>query len=146
MTAMGHEPTMITLTVQQLPGNRWRLASPLARGWSAVVSTPHELARATQVAFREVGVAAYARQRGETYDLEWLENLTAAAVARDTPAVAKPPMMRKPKRHDPMAWEELPNGRWRCPSGRTFRADAQQVQNVLRLRAQIAGKSLTGAA
>lgn len=143
---MGHEPVMITLTVQQLPGNRLRVSTPLARGWSQVVSNPHELARATAVAFREVGVAAYARQRGATYDLERMEGLTHAVTAAGTPPIAKPPLRPRPKRHDPMAWEQLPNGRWRCPSGRTFRADAQQVQNVIRLREQMAAKSLTGVA
>lgn len=139
---MGHEPAMITLTVQQLPGNRLRIGTPLARGWSTVVSTPHELARAVATAQREVTVAAYARQRGATYDLERMEGLQNAVVAAGTPPIAKPPLRRKPKRHDPMAWKELPNGRWECPSGRTFRADCQVVQNVLRLRQQ----SLTGVA
>lgn len=139
---MGHEPSMITLTVQTLPGNKWRIATPLARGWSAVVSTPHELARAVAVAQREVTVAAYARQRGGTYDLERLEGLQNAIVAAGTPPIAKPPMKRKPKRHDPMAWRELPNGRWLCPSGRTFRPDCQAVQNVIKLRSQ--RQSLTG--
>lgn len=143
---MGHEPTMITLTVQQLPGNRLRVASPFARGWSRVVATPHELARAVAEASREVTVAAYARQRGATYDLERMEGLQNAVVAAGTPPIAKPPLRQRPKRHDPMAWVQLDNGRWRCPSGRTFRPDAQQVQNVIRLRAEIVAKSLTGVA
>ena len=115
-------------------------------GWSAVVSTPHELARATATAFREVEVAAYARQRGATYDMARLEGVQNALVAAGTPPTARPPAVRRPRRHDPMAWRQMPDGRWRCPSGRTFRADAQQVLNVIKLREQMAAKSLTGAA
>lgn len=135
-----HRPTMIPLTVAHLPDGRMRIETPLTRGWAAVVSTPHELARAVETAFIEVTVAGYARSRNAKYDLSRLteqvegDQRTALTAAAGTPPTHRPVRSGRPVRHDPASWQKLPDGRWQAPGGRRYRPESQVVQNVLALR------------
>jgi hypothetical protein len=135
-----HRPTMIPLTVEYLPGGAVRVETPLTRGWSSVARTPQELARSIEAAFIEVTVAGYARAHNAKYDLSALteqvdgDQRTSLAAAAGTPSTHRPAGPGRPARHDPSAWAKQPDGRWRAPSGRLFRAETQVVQNVLALR------------
>lgn len=139
-----HRPTMIPLTVEYLAGGRMRVETPLTRGWSSVVRSPHELARAIEAAFVEVTIAGYARSRNEQYDLSKLtaqvdgDPRTALSMSASAAPTHRPVRTGKPPkpRHDPADWAKLDDGRWRAPGGKRYRADTQVVRNVLRLRAE----------
>jgi hypothetical protein len=131
---------MIPLTVEYLPGGKVRFETPLTRGWSSVASTPHEVVRAIEAAFVEVTIAGYARTRNAKYDLSKLteqdpaDPRTALTAAADTPATHRPVRSGRPPRHNPAAWQKLPDGRWQAPGGRKYRPESQVVRNVLALR------------
>jgi hypothetical protein len=132
---------MIPLTVEYLPDGRLRVETPLTRGWSSVVRSPHELARAVEAAFIEVTIAGYARSRNAKYDLSLLteqvddDPRTALVASAATPPTHRPPRTSgTPSRHDPARWSKLPDGYWLAPSGRRFRPDSQVVGNVIKLR------------
>jgi hypothetical protein len=132
---------MIPLTVERLSDGRFRIETPLTRGWASVVRTQAELARAIECAFVEVTIAGYARSRNAKYDLSQLteqdaaDPRTALTAAAGTPPTHRPPRASgRPPQHDPAAWVKLPDGRWQAPGGRRFRPDAQVVRNVVALR------------
>jgi hypothetical protein len=135
-----HRPSMIPLTVECLPGGQLRIETPLTRGWSSVVRSPHELARAIESAFIEVTIAGYARSRNANYDLSKMteqdptDPRTALTAAAGTPPTHRPVRTGRPPRHNPAAWSKLPDGRWQAPGGRKYGADTQVVRNVLALR------------
>lgn len=149
----GHQVRSVTIRVDQLDNGRLRISTPTARGWAAVAGNQPELARAIQGAFTEAQVAAYARWRGTQYDLDAL----TAHVPGDALAGRKPQRVQgktkstkraprtnegwgygqqRPDVHLPGEWCEQPDGRWRSPSGRMYRADAAQVVRVRRRLAQ----------
>lgn len=153
MTLPAHRPggrvTTIPLRVETLPGGRLRLSSPIARGWAAVASNPHELARAVEMAFTETAVAAYAKWKNRPYDLDQL----TTPVSGDPLAAGPQARTRRPKSgsaedqelvgrrvrrvaYGVEDWTRLEDGRWRSPSGRAYRADSRLVQNVMRGRAE----------
>jgi hypothetical protein len=130
----------ITLTVDSLPDGSLRVTTPTARGWAAVARSQADLARAVQGAFTEAQVAAYAAWRGTTYDLSEITD----HVPGDPLAPPRPKRrarrtrggdgwgygQQRPDVHLPTEWTELPDGRWRSPGGRAYRADAAVVQRV----------------
>lgn len=130
----------ITLTVDTLPDGSLRFSTPSARGWAAVARTQPEVTRAIQGAFTEAQVAAYAAWRGTQYDLSALtDHVPGDAMAPPRPKrrTRRPRGgdgwgygQQRPDVHLPTEWTELPDGRWRSPGGRTYRADAAQVQRV----------------
>ena len=129
-----HQVRKIAMEIETMPDGRLRVTLPHARGWAAVASTQHELARAVGQAFREAQVAAYARWRGTRYDLSTLTD----HVPGDPLAPPREPRARRAARgtrgdvYLATDWTELADGRWRSPSGRVFRGDAVQVQQVKR--------------
>jgi len=137
-----HQPNIIPLTVEFLPDGRWRVETPLTRGWSSVVRTPAELGRALATARVEVTVAAYARSRNAKYDLSRMteevpgDPRTALVASAAAPPTHRTPRNPRPARHDPAAWRKMPDGRWQSPNGMNYRADAKVVQNVVKLRAE----------
>lgn len=146
----GHQVRSITIRVDQLEGGKLRISTPTARGWAAVAGNQPELARAIQGAFTEAQVAAYARWRGAQYDLDTLTaHVPGDALAGKKPQRQKGGNKRAPRTgegwsygqqrpdvHLPNEWTEQPDGRWRSPSGRMYRADAAQVVRVRRRLAQ----------
>ena len=141
-----HQVRSINVRVEQLADGKLRITTPTARGWAAVAANQPELARAIAGAFTEAQVAAYARWRGTQYDLDAL----TAHVPGDPLAGRKPQRQKagnkrarrtgegwsygqqRPDVHLPNEWAEQPDGRWRSPSGRMYRADAAQVVRVRR--------------
>jgi hypothetical protein len=131
----GQRVRVIPLVVETLPGGALRVSSPHARGWAAAVRTPQELARAVEMAYREVSCASYARQRGGAYDLDQLTMHTPGDTLAGTPMRRVPkPGTRSKKSHDVAAWSKFDDGTWRSPAGRTYRADTMAVRNVIRKR------------
>ena len=143
----GHQVRSITVRVEQLEGGKLRISTPTARGWAAVAGNQPELARAIAGAFTEAQVAAYARWRGTQYDLDALTaHVPGDALAGRKPQRQAPKGNKRVKRtgegwsygqqrpdvHLPNEWTEQPDGRWRSPSGRMYRADAAQVVRVRR--------------
>lgn len=135
--------TTVSLTVEAMPGGRYRLSTPHARGWAATVSNQNELARALAESFTEVSVASYARAKGHAYDLDALTERVHGDALAHTPRVraaedgrlvtGSTRRMRR-KTHHPADWSKLEDGRWQSPSGRAYRADTKQVQYVIRAR------------
>lgn len=123
----------ISLTVEAMPGGRYRLSSPHARGWAAEVGTQIELARAVSVAFTEVSVASYARAKGVPYDLDALTEQVAGdpLASRPRTRARSGPRARR-KTYHPSEWTQFEDGRWRSPSGRVYRPESKQVQAVVR--------------
>lgn len=135
--------TTVSLTVEAMPGGRYRLSSPHARGWAATVSNQNELARAVAGAFTEVSVASYARAKGHAYDLDVLTERVAGdmlasaprARATETGALVTATTRRtRGKTHHPADWSRMEDGRWQSPSGRAYRADTKQVRAVIKAR------------
>lgn len=106
-------------------GGRLRFTTPLARGWVRVASDPEDIAKALAEARVEVQLARYAAARGEEYDKD-----VDAEPSELHPLVASMVPRERGDIYDPRDWTPLPDGRWRSPSGRTFRGDAQVVQRV----------------
>lgn len=142
-----HQVRAVTLQVEQLPDGKIRLSTPAARGWAAVSGNPHELARAVAGAFVEAQCAAYARWRGERYELDELTE----PVANDPLAPPRRPLRRRtatanvgwgrnqerPDSHPVDQWERLPDGRLRSPAGLTYRPDTVIAQRVLARAARL---------
>lgn len=130
----GQRVQTIQLQVDTLPGNRLRISTPMARGWARTAATASELARAVHAAFLEVSVAGYARAHGEPYDLDALTGHQPG----DPLANAKPRQVRNRrngrKPYNPQDWTPQPDGTWRSPGGRLYRADSTAVQNVIKKR------------
>lgn len=130
--------TTISLTVEARADGRYRISSPHARGWAAEVGTQLELARALSTAFTEVAVASYARAHNAPYDLDVLTGQVAGDVLANQPqARTRSGGRRKRKTYHPSEWTQFENGTWRSPGGRTYRADAKQVQAVVRARMEL---------
>ncbi|HEX2263468.1 MAG TPA: hypothetical protein VHH52_06860 [Pseudonocardiaceae bacterium] len=123
----------ITLTVETLSDGRLRVSTPQARGWATTAQDPMGLARAVELAYREVAVASYARARGTTYDLDQLTERVPGDPLADAAMQRAPRRVRK-KVHDPGAWAKFDDGRWRSPSGRLYRPDSTAVRNVIARR------------
>lgn len=147
-----HQVRVVDLRVERLPDGKFRLSTPSARGWAMVGRTPNELHRAVAGAFTEAQCAAYARWRGERYELDEMTE----PVQGDPLAPPRPPVRRRrvssasvgwgraqerPDTYPIEEWERLPNGRLRSPGGLTYRPDTLIAKRVLE-RARRAGISL----
>ena len=145
---VAHQVRTVTVKVEQLPDGKFRLSTPAARGWAAVGRTPQELGRAVSSAFAEAQCAAYARWRGERYDLDALtEPVTGDPMAgprrplrtrTSREAMGYGRNQERPDVHPIEAWERLPNGRLLAPSGLTYGPDTLVGRRVLE-RAKRAG-------
>lgn len=126
----------VPLQVEALPDGKYRVSSPLARGWAGVAGNPHELARVVTQAFREVTRASNARMRREAYDLDAMTMKVAgdplAGSARSRVRVAPGSGTRtvRHRAHDAEAWTRMEDGRWRSPGGRMYSHDSAAVRNV----------------
>jgi len=143
-----HQVRAVTLRVEQLPNGKFRLSTPAARGWAYVGRTPTELYRAMSAAFVEAQCAAYARWRGERYELDALTE----PVAGDALAGPRRPLrartnrdnvgygrnQERPDSYPVDQWERLPDGRLRSPGGLTYGPDSLMARRVLG-RAERAG-------
>jgi hypothetical protein len=136
-----HQVRTVTVRVEQLPDGKFRLSTPAARGWAAVGRTPQELGRAVSSAFAEAQCAAYARWRGERYDLDDLTEPVSGDPLAGPRRPLRPRANRsnigygrnqdRPDTHPVEAWERLPNGRLRSPNGLTYGPDTLIGQRVL---------------
>lgn len=148
---VAHQVRAVTVTVEQLSDGRYRFSTPAARGWAAVGRTPQEVGRAIASAFVEAQCAAYARWRGERYELDELTE----PVHGDPMAPPRRPVRTRtnranvgwgrnqdrPDQHPVEDWERMPDGRLRSPAGLVYRPDSLVGQRVL-ARAQRMGISL----
>lgn len=146
-----HQVRTVTVRVEQLPDGKFRLSTPAARGWAAVGRTPNELGRAISSAFTEAQCAAYARWRGQRYDLDALTE----PVPGDPLADPRRPLRKRtnrdnvgygrnqvrPDTHPIEDWERLPNGRLLSPNGLSYGPDTLIGRRVLE-RARQAGLPL----
>jgi len=138
---VAHQVRAITLQVEQLADGKYRVSTPAARGWAAVGRTPADVGRAVASAFVEAQCAAYARWRGERYDLDELTE----PVVGDAMAPPRRPVRRRtnrdnvgwgrnqdrPDQHAVEDWERMPDGRLRSPAGLVYKADSLVGQRVL---------------
>lgn len=140
----GHQPRSIPLQVDVLADGRFRLSTPVARGWAAVAADPRQLFMALRSAFTEVAVASYARAKREPYDLDQLTGHVpgdALAGARQSRVPGARPAGRR-KSYNPADWVKLNDQSgtgavWQSPSGRRYREDTKVVRSVLSRRAQL---------
>lgn len=137
----GHQPSSIPLQVDVLADGRFRLSTPVARGWAEVASDPRQLFRALNNAFTEVAVASYARAKRQPYDLDQLTGHVPGdplAGTRQSRIPGARPAGRR-KSYNPEDWTRLADqpGVWQSPSGRRYREDSKVVQSVLSRRAQL---------
>ena len=142
-----HQVRELHLKVESLGQGRFRLSTPQARGWSMVVRTPFELARALAGGFTEAQLASYARWRGERPELDALTDPVPGDPMAPPRAPARRPVnttpvgwgkhQRRPDSHDPGDWVKLPDGRWQSPGGKSYPETARVVQMVLRRRTDL---------
>jgi hypothetical protein len=127
--------TTISLTVEARSDGRYRLSTPHARGWAIEVRTQRELAHALSTAFTEVAVASYARAHDTPYDLDALtEQVIGDTLAHQPRARSRGGPRPKRTPYHPSEWTKFEDGKWRSPSGRTYRPDSKQVQAVIKGR------------
>lgn len=158
MTAMASGPVPIgagagaALVIERTTAGGVRVTCPVAPGWAAVARSPYDLARALEAGWREADVATYAARRGERYDLalhdraaaelaslgeqlpygtDEATSTIAALASRDVQTLAVG------KAHSPLAWEELPDGQMRSPTGRVYGSGTQMVARVRERRAEM---------
>jgi hypothetical protein len=138
---VAHQVRAVTVRVEQLPNGSMRLSTSSARGWAMVARTPNELSRAVREAFTEAQCAAYARWRGERYELDKLTE----PIAGDAMAPPRRPVRRRtnrantgwgrnqerPDQHAIQDWKSLPDGRLQSPAGLVHRRDSIMGQRVL---------------
>lgn len=140
----GHQPSSIPLQVDVLADGRFRLSTPVARGWAAVASDANQLYQAMRSAFTEVAVASYARAKREPYDLDQLTGHVPGdplAGSRQSRIPGARPAGRR-KSYNPEDWVKLTDQSdggavWQSPSGRRYREDTKVVRSVLTRRAQL---------
>jgi hypothetical protein len=126
----GREEPTLPLEVRRVDGKRAiAFASPALPGWTRSVpaSDPIAVAKAVSDALAELQIAAYASQRAEPYDLAHLAPAPAEAEAG----------RRWPDPWHPSLWTPLPDGTWRSPKGRIYRANSQIVGRVIRTRREL---------
>lgn len=127
----GRVPKAIMMMVEPQPGGGYRISTPHARGWAAVVHNPNQLAHGVRQAFTETQLAAYARAHNRVYDLDGMtgqvvgDPLAGKAVTRE----ARP--RRGRRSHSPADWKMTDNGSWKSPNGRVYGPSTQVVQRVL---------------
>jgi hypothetical protein len=125
---------VVHLRVETLASGKLRVSTPQARGWARTVHTRDELAMAIQQAFLEAQVASYATWKGEAYDLDAMTDvdesnpLTAATRTRNFTVRTRTDV------HNPDDWVPMPDGKWRSPGGRIYKADTDAVRKVLAKR------------
>lgn len=143
-----HQVRAVTVRVEQLADGKFRLSTPSARGWAAVGRGPNELGRAVVGAFVEAQCAAYARWRGERYDLDEMTEPVAGDAMAPPRRPVRPRTARenvgwgrnqeRPDAHPVDQWERLPDGRLRSPGGLTYQRDSLIGRRVIE-RARQAG-------
>lgn len=143
---VAHQVRAVTVRIEQLSDGSMRLSTSAARGWAAVARTPNEVGRAALSAFTEAQCAAYARWRGERYDLDELTEPVAGDPLAPPRRPVRPRTNRdnvgwgrnqeRPDRHDVQDWERMPDGRLRSPNGLVYRRDSMMAQRVLARAAQ----------
>lgn len=148
---VAHQVRAVTVRVEQLADGRWRLSTPSARGWAAVGRSPNEIGRAVASAFVEAQCAAYARWRGERYDLDDMTEVVHGDPMAPPQRPVRPRTNRgnvgwgrnqdRPDQHPVERWERMPDGRLRSPAGHVYRPDSVIGQRVL-ARAQRSGIAL----
>jgi len=129
--------TTVSLTVEARPDGKYRISSPHARGWAAVVSNARELVAAiTRDAFTEVSVASYARAHNTHYDLDMMTERVHGDPLAGKPAPRKRSTgsERVHSSYHPVAWTKMEDGRWKSPAGRMYGPNTRQVQNMVRRR------------
>jgi len=126
----------VPLNVEALPGGKYRVSSPAARGWAGVAGTPHELARVLAQAFHEVTRASVARANRDRYDLDGLtmkvagDPLAGKPQARIRAAPGAATRSIRHRAHAPESWTRMEDGRWRSPGGRMYSHDSAAVRSV----------------
>jgi len=116
-----HQIRSVTVQISQHPEGGLLIRAQQAPGWSQLVRTQDQLARAVHAAFTESQCASYAAWRGQAYD-------------NDTDGVLAPVRRKRgPGRrdvHDVESWMKMEDGRWRSPSGRAYGAETQAAMRV----------------
>jgi len=129
---------IVPLYAEALPGGKYRLSSPAARGWAGVAGTPHELARVLVQAFAEVTRASMARANRTRYDLDEMTMKVAGDMLAGKPqsrvraAPGSATRSVRHRAHAPEAWTKMEDGRWRSPGGRMYSHDSAAVRSVRR--------------
>jgi hypothetical protein len=126
----------VEIRLDVLPEGGMRVSTPQARGWAVVASGPRQLLDALAGAFTEAQVASYAAWKGEIYELDALTEVDntdplAATVRTTRHGVYRDRRLSRRDVHAATDWTNLGNGRWRSPSGKTYREDCKTVQNVI---------------
>lgn len=133
----GQRVRSISVEITHLRNGGYRVAMTGARGWAAVATNPVQLARAVEQGFLESQVAAYARAKGEAYDLDALTTHVPGDALADSPQ-GRARDRRAPRRAKvfaPEEWTRMEDGRWRSPgTGRAYREDSKLVQGILAKR------------
>lgn len=143
-TTSRHQVDRVTVNVERLPDNRLRVSTPGARGWAAVASNQVQLAAAIAEAFTETQVAAYAKWRGQRYDLDELtDTVDGDPMApprarqrrpRSTAANGYGRQQLRPDTHSPADWVKTDDGRWRSPAGMTYGAQTTMALRIVARR------------
>lgn len=135
-----HRARVINVQVEHMLDGTFRISTPHARGWAAVARTQAELARGLSQAFIETSVAAYARGRGEAYDLDVLtSHVPGDPLANRPPQRVRSRSPQRRKSHSPADWQKVAmtdqsGSMWRSPAGRMYGEATLAVQSVIRKR------------
>lgn len=146
--ATSHQVREVTVRIEALPTGGLRVSTTAARGWAAVAKNERELASAIASAFTEAQCAAYAKWRGERYDLDHLtEPVPGDPMAPPRPyrkrrknasGVGWGANQQRPDTHDVESWVKLPDAQgWQSPNGRVWNADTAVVRRVIARRTEL---------
>lgn len=141
-----HQVRTVNVQIEALPTGQLRITTPSARGWAAVVRSQNELSRAITSAFTEAQCAAYAKWRGEGYDLDRLTD----HVPDDPMAPPRPTTRRRtntsqngwgrnqlrPDAYPPDEWHKRADGCWVSPAGMVWKPGTTMVRRVIERRRQ----------
>jgi hypothetical protein len=130
-------PVQVDYSPPGVPPGHWRVSTPLARGWAAVVSNPHDLARALVAAATEAQIASYARLHSQPYELDVLTDVVPGDPLAQAHRTVDHRRRVRTDQHHPGDWVPMPDGRWRAPCGRMYRPDSGVVRRVKAARLRL---------
>lgn len=123
----------VPVILEQLPSGRVRLSSPVLPDWQRAAQGSQQIARAVTdllaAAVTEAQVRAYRARRQAIKHAVHNDRRTTTGASYQRFIGPDGRTVRRVG-HNPHSWTEQPDGSWRSPSGRTYRASSQVVARV----------------
>jgi hypothetical protein len=153
----------LMFAVTRHPSGGLRFTMPQFPDWAATACSPHEIARALDLAWTEVDIAAYARSRGTVRDVQAYDDrldhtrrpTRLLRSVQDPAPEPRPQLLATVERREAeeaaqrriitygaeelqraRLWTINYDGTWTSPYGRVFKATSEHVRRISRILAE----------